>query len=75
MVELYKKYYHKLPINICADSGYGVFDNYEYLKSNSINAYIKYLKWSGERNGKNPQFFYLNDDEKILYVLMELMDK
>lgn len=63
MVELYRKYYHTYPVNICADSGYGVFDNYEYLKNNSINAYIKYLKWSGESSGKDPQIFFLNDNE------------
>lgn len=63
MVELYRKHYHKYPINICADSGYGVFDNYEYLKNNSINAYIKYLKWSSESSGRNPQIFFLNDSE------------
>lgn len=63
MLNLYNEHYNSYPLNICADSGYGVYDNYKYLNDHSINNYIKYLNWSGETSGKKPQMFFLNENE------------
>lgn len=53
MLDRYKEYYNTTPNNLCADAGYGIYDNYKYLEDNSINNYVKYLAWSKEKDGKN----------------------
>jgi len=60
LLDKYELYYGQYPINICADSGYGIYTNYEYLNSHNINNYIKFLNWNGRSSGKNPQLFFLN---------------
>ncbi len=62
MNNLYYKYYNKYPINECADSGYGMYDNYKYMKEHNIKNYVKHFTWNGEVSGKNPQLFYTFDD-------------
>lgn len=61
LLEKYHKYYGKYPKNLCADSGYGIYENYKYLKSNQIGNYVKFLSWNGESTARNPQLYYLND--------------
>lgn len=63
LLEKYELYYGNYPINICADSGYGIYANYDYLNNHHINNYVKYLNWNGESSGKNPQRFFLNEKE------------
>lgn len=58
----YFKYYQKYPRNICADSGYGIYVNYKYLRDHHIGNYVKFQTWSGEASGKSPQLFYTFDD-------------
>ena len=62
MNNLYFKYYNKYPKSECADSGYGIYDNYKYMKENNIGNYVKYSTWSGESEGKRPQLFYTFED-------------
>ncbi len=62
MNNLYYKYYKKYPKNECADSGYGMYDNYRYIKKHNITNYVKISTWSGEANGKRPQLFYTFND-------------
>ena len=62
MNNLFYKYYGYYPKNECADSGYGIYDNYKYMRENHINSYVKFASWSGEASGKNPQLFYTFDD-------------
>lgn len=62
MNELYFKYYNEHPKNECADSGYGIYINYQYVKSKGIGNYIKFQQWQGESSGKNPQLFYMFTD-------------
>ena len=58
MNDLYFKYYSDYPKNECADSGYGIYINYQYVKQHGIGNYIKFQQWQGESSGKNPQLFY-----------------
>ena len=58
MNDLYFKYYNEYPKNICADSGYGIYINYQYMKDKNIGNYVKFKSWEGESSGKNPQLFY-----------------
>ena len=62
MNDLYFKYYNKYPVNECADSGYGMYENYKYMKEHNIKNYVKHFTWSGESNGKRPQLFYAFTD-------------
>ena len=62
MNNLYFKYYQRYPRNICADSGYGIYINYKYLREYHIGNYVKFQTWSGETSGKSPQLFYAFDD-------------
>ena len=62
MNDLYYKYYKEYPKNECADSGYGMYDNYKYMKVHNIKNYVKHFTWSGEANGKKTQLFYTFDD-------------
>ena len=62
MNDLYYKYYNKHPKNECADSGYGMYENYKYMKEHNIKNYVKHYTWSGEADGKRPQLFYTFDD-------------
>lgn len=62
MHDLYFKYYHEYPQNECADSGYGIYVNYKYMRENKIENYVKFQSWKGEVSGKSPQLFYTFDD-------------
>ena len=62
MNNLYYKYYEEYPKNECADSGYGMYENYQYMKDHNIKNYVKHSTWSGEADGKRPQLFYTFDD-------------
>ena len=62
MNDLYFKYYNKYPKNECADSGYGIYVNYKYMREHNIGNYIKFQTWTGETDGKNPQLFYTFND-------------
>lgn len=62
MNNLYFKYYNEYPKNICADSGYGIYINYQYMKDKNIDNYVKFQSWEGEASGKKPQLFYTFTD-------------
>lgn len=62
MLDLYHKYYGSYPKNICADSGYGIYPNYIYIKEHGIGNYVKFQSWKGESSGKKPQLFYTFND-------------
>lgn len=62
MNDLYFKYYEEYPLNECADSGYGLYINYKYMREHNIENYVKFQAWSGEADGKRPQLFYTFPD-------------
>lgn len=62
MNNLYFKYYYEYPKNECADSGYGIYMNYKYIREHHIGNYVKFQSWEGESSGKNTQLFYTFDD-------------
>lgn len=62
MNDLYFKYYNEYPENECADSGYGIYVNYKYMREHNIGNYVKFQSWAGEADGKRPQIFYTFDD-------------
>ena len=62
MNDLYFKYYGSYPINECADSGYGIYENYKYIQKHNIGNYIKFITWAQEAEEKKPQLFYTFED-------------
>lgn len=62
MNELYFKYYNEYPKKECADSGYGIYINYKYMRAHNIENYVKFQAWNGETDGKKPQLFYIFSD-------------
>ncbi|MCI8545566.1 MAG: transposase [Bacilli bacterium] len=62
MNDLYFKYYNNYPKNECADSGYGIYINYKYMREHDIGNYVKFGSWIGEADGKHPQLFYTFTD-------------
>ena len=66
MNDKYKEYYGFYPKNECADSGYGIQKNYEYIKKNKIGNYVKYQSWNGESSGKNPRLFKVDEKGKVI---------
>jgi transposase len=49
-LEQYKQSYGTTPEIVTADAGYGSEENYEYLKSNNIEAYVKHNQFDREQN-------------------------
>lgn len=66
MNNLFFKYYGFYPKNECADSGYGIYINYLYIKEHNIGNYVKFLSWNGESSGKNPQIFKINENNEVI---------
>jgi hypothetical protein len=62
MNDLYFKYYKEYPKNECADAGYGIYINYQYMREHRIGNYVKFQSWEGESSGKRPQLFYTFTD-------------
>jgi len=50
--ELYKNQYQQTPDVITADAGYGSEENYQYLKDNDIENYVKYNYFDKDQSGK-----------------------
>lgn len=65
MIERYHDNYKSYPLNLCADAGYGIYDNYRYLDEKKINNYVKYQNWQGEATGKNPQRYFVDENNNV----------
>lgn len=66
MNDLFFKYYGHYPKNECADSGYGIYSNYLYIKEHNIGNYVKYQAWNGESSGKSPQLFKIDENNNVV---------
>lgn len=65
MLKRYNKSYNSYPINLCGDSGYGIYKNYEFITSNNIGNYLKFASWNGEISGKRPKLFFITYDNNF----------
>lgn len=61
MLIRYHSKYNTYPKNLCGDSGYGTYYNYEFLYINNIGNYLKFQSWDGETTGTHPQLFFLEN--------------
>lgn len=66
MNDNFKKYYGFYPKNECADSGYGIYTNYLYMKEHNIGNYVKFQAWNGEATGKSPQLFKIDSNNNVI---------
>ena len=69
----FKERYNRLPKKEVADAGYGSEENYEYLQTNEIEAYVKYPLFHAEQKKKyrNNAFLAQNlfyNEEKDYFV-------
>ena len=69
----FKKSYKKMPTKVVADSGYGSEENYEFLQSEDIEAFVKYPMFHAEQKKafKNNPFIAQNlfyNKEKDYFV-------
>lgn len=62
MLKRYNQAYDSYPINLCGDSGYGTYYNYEFLNKNNIGNYLKFTNWNGEVSGKRPKLFFCDNN-------------
>lgn len=61
----YNQCYDNYPKNVAADSGYGIYVNYKFLKEKGIGNYLKFQQWNGESSGKRPQLFFVNENNIV----------
>lgn len=61
---LYKQY----PSQVIADAGYGSLKNYSYLETHNIKNFVKFQSWEGEKSGRNPSCYHLNEDDTITCI-------
>lgn len=62
----FKLYYGFYPKNECADAGYGIYSNYQFMKEHNIGNYVKYQYWDGESTGKHPRLFKVDKDDNVV---------
>ena len=65
IIEKYHEMYGKYPKSICADAGYGSYENYKFLDDNNIDNFVKYFTWEGNVSGSKPSQYRLNNDNTI----------
>lgn len=65
LLDRHYSFYESYPTAICADAGYGSYENYKYLDDNNIKNYVKYFTWEGNVSGNNPSQYRLNSDDTI----------
>lgn len=64
-MDMFHRMYGRYPKRLVADSGYGCLVNYRYCCENGIDAFIKYQSWQGERSGRNPAVYELDQDGNL----------
>lgn len=65
IINKFAKNYSHYPKRICADAGYGTYQNYKYMKERNIESYVKHQSWEGIKSGRMPNQFIYNLDNTI----------
>lgn len=66
VLESFRNNFDRYPKRVCADSGYGSLENYEYLNQHNIGNYVKYFTFNGNVSGRNPDPYFLEDDGTLI---------
>ena len=64
-LDIYYEDYGYYPKLLCADSGYGSFENYEYIKNKKIQNFIKFPMWQKFVDGESIDLFKFIDPNTI----------
>ena len=64
-IDVFHSIYDRYPSRIEADAGYGCTENWKYCHEHGIKGFVKYSSWAGERSGRNPAAYTLEDDDSI----------
>ncbi len=65
-IDRFYSFFNTYPTRICADAGYGTYENYEYLENHSIENYVKFTSWEGNVSGTMPDSYTIKDDNTIV---------
>lgn len=65
VIDKFSLFYGFWPKRICADAGYGSLENYRYLDKHKIENFVKHQSWEGNKSGRNPDCYHLNEDDTI----------
>lgn len=65
VIDRFLRLYGYFPTRICADAGYGSLKNYRYLEKYNIENFVKHQSWEGNKSGRNPDCYHLNEDDTI----------
>lgn len=65
VIDKFSSFYGIWPKRICADAGYGSLENYRYLDKHKIENFVKHQSWEGNKSGRNPDCYHLNEDDTI----------
>lgn len=60
------QFYGVFPKNLCGDAGFGSLKNYNFLKENNIENYIKFSDWSIVVSGDTYDLFHFNQNEELI---------
>jgi hypothetical protein len=78
----FEERYHKMPKKEVADAGYGSEENYEFMKNNNIEAFVKYPLFHAEqkKSFKNNAFtaqnlFYNKENDYFVCPMGQHMEK
>lgn len=61
-LERFHQHYNLYPKRVCADAGYGITNNYQFLNDNNIENYVKFADWQQETEGRKLFLFTINQD-------------
>ncbi len=64
-LEAFYQHYNFYPKRVCADAGYGINNNYQFLKDNNIENYVKFQDWQQETEGQKIFLFTINQDHSL----------
>ncbi len=62
LLEKFRNFYCRMPINPVADAGYGSFDNYKYCETEKMNKSMKFNLYEQKRSNKYKQDIYNKDN-------------
>lgn len=69
LLDKHYEFYHSYPKSLCADAGYGSYENYKYLDVHNIKNFVKYFTWQGNVSGQNPSQYRLDTNNETIICL------
>ena len=69
LLDKHYEFYNSYPKALCADAGYGSYENYKYLDDHNIKNFVKYFTWQGNVSGQNPSQYRLDTNNETIICL------